>query len=911
MSLCLAISMIWSVHGQTTLEPTLTPSFSPSAELTMSPSLTPSETPTLSPTVTPTMTPTLKPTDFMSQYQLFAIVGGYECSQALFYGPAQITTAGSDDNHPYYLCTAPSYGTVDHNEWLQIVTTDGDQEVFRIFWHFSTPKTLSAHFVNAYQSGEDVSYRVVDTAGVAGGLAGQNYYYNGTWRYSSTSSITAFRFGVDVTTFGFSSANGVWGAGQGVIDGNNAKISARFWGQGNFRGSDYDNCRAIYVNGTVYSNSYLYSKSFFYLRKEQPNPTAAPTRKPSLPPTLLPSYVPTRLPTVSPSAVPTIAPSGPTAAPTVFEESYELYAIIGGNQCAEALYYGPSPITTSGSADGHAYYLSTATDFGTLPHSSWLQIVTSNGVNELFRIYWIFSSEKTLSKRFVNAYYLGETVTYKVVDTSGMAGSVGQEYVYSGIWWFSDDSAMSSSRFSVSSSTLGFSMEYGVWGGGNGKIDGSGNVPGTFWGQGNFQSTDAASCGLVYANGIAYSLYAKTSASFLYVVKSGSNRPSQMPSVAPTISLSPSMRPTPSPSAVPTASPTTEFPSSLVMTNQISFANVTVNRTLSENAVDAILTTVANTLNVQKSQVSLTNYSWSSATAVVAAAATPSFVLRGREDDRSRSLMMEVMAEGSVLVVETQTTVAVQDYPTFRNNATALYTYLSTTLTSAVTQGSFVNELKTQATALSVPELTTATAQGVSSSYVEVINIPPTASPTRKPDSSSSSSSKKNMTMIIIIVIVAVVGGLAAISVIACLAASSCKASSSSSPPNEGRVGTSRSRQMVEMLDGMDGEASVASMNSRPRLAASAPPAFPPGRHGQRAPVQSNAGGIHASAGSTRGSGASVTREAEAEARGEAEVVTVSEAQLLPRYHPDLADAVYTTEVQVIVPSRSSQSQAI
>ena len=97
----------------------------------------------------------------------------------------------------------------------------------------------------------------------------------------------------------------------------------------------------------------------------------------------------------------------------------QLFAVIGATQCAENLYYGPQSISKSGSADGQRpYYLSTATSSKNIPHTDWIQVVTSDGTTELFRIYWTFSTARTLAEHFSTAVSSGESVSYRIVDTA-------------------------------------------------------------------------------------------------------------------------------------------------------------------------------------------------------------------------------------------------------------------------------------------------------------------------------------------------------------------------------------------------------------------------------------------------------------------------------------------------------------
>lgn len=200
-------------------------------------------------------------------------------------------------------------------------------------------------------------------------------------------------------------------------------------------------------------------------------PSVAPSRKPSVTPTRSPSVAPSKLPTRSPSKATT--------------DDYELFAVIGGAECAEGLYYGPSTLSASGSADGHAFYFWTKAPYAMIEHAKWLQVVTSDGSNELFRIYWTFADYKTLSQRFISAPTTGQVVSYLVLDTAGLLGVVDKEYSYSGSWRYSNNASISGSEFNVLTSTLAFSRDDGVWGAGSGTVDGNGAMKASFWGQGN------------------------------------------------------------------------------------------------------------------------------------------------------------------------------------------------------------------------------------------------------------------------------------------------------------------------------------------------------------------------------------------------------------------------------------------
>ena len=114
----------------------------------------------------------------------------------------------------------------------------------------------------------------------------------------------------------------------------------------------------------------------------------------------------------------------------------ELFAIIGGTNCAEQLSFGNQPILPSGSADGqHPYFLSTS---AVPAHTSWTQIVTSDGITELFRIYWSFSTAKTVTDRIASAVRKGEAVSTVEVGV-GRVGDVRRGSAECAIAWAAGD----------------------------------------------------------------------------------------------------------------------------------------------------------------------------------------------------------------------------------------------------------------------------------------------------------------------------------------------------------------------------------------------------------------------------------------------------------------------------------------
>lgn len=225
--------------------------------------------------------------------------------------------------------------------------------------------------------------------------------------------------------------------------------------------------------------------------------------------------------------------------------------MLGESACAEALYYGFSAITLFGSVDGqHASFLSTGTLGRNVPHKHWLQVVTSNGVTELFRIYWTFSTERTLAGHITTATSRGVDVTYLVMTPSG------ERFTYSGSWWFSSASLITASMFDVGAVSCCLSASDGVWGAGSGRIDAGGNsftIAPFFWGVGNWNGADASECQKVYMNGQVYN-YGGNIKTFMYY--RGVQPPTPTPSSSP--SPSPTHLPTPSPTPLLSFAPSPE-----------------------------------------------------------------------------------------------------------------------------------------------------------------------------------------------------------------------------------------------------------------------------------------------------------------------------------------------------------------
>jgi hypothetical protein len=109
----------------------------------------------------------------------------------------------------------------------------------------------------------------------------------------------------------------------------------------------------------------------------------------------------------------------------------------------------------------------------------------------------------------------GEVVNYVLEDVSG------NTYYYNNILWrFSNNAGSLSSKFASQYTGCCFSSDDGLWGAGTSTVDGNGNQPLNFWGQGNFNSGDSQS-NSVYRDG---SLISSDGTSLMYIKIRG-NKP--------------------------------------------------------------------------------------------------------------------------------------------------------------------------------------------------------------------------------------------------------------------------------------------------------------------------------------------------------------------------------------------------
>lgn len=262
--------------------------------------------------------------------KLFARLNSTACAERLPYGNLAVGTGGTTNGQfDAYLSTLGS--NTLHSMWMQVVM-NGGEELFRIFYHFKSTKTVAERFANAVANGEAVDFEVYHT---------QNnnayYSYRGvTWRFSSSSGITVSSFS-DSGTRLFSLDDGVWGAGSFTLDGNihfSDRLPGDFWGVGvwNTLSSEAVQCSKVYVKGQPieYPNAktLLYTGMMSPTRAPTAMPSVSPTRSPSYSPTIRPTPAPSEKPTISPSAAPSIRPTlSPSASPSrspTAEPSYSM-----------------------------------------------------------------------------------------------------------------------------------------------------------------------------------------------------------------------------------------------------------------------------------------------------------------------------------------------------------------------------------------------------------------------------------------------------------------------------------------------------------------------------------------------------------------------------------------------------------
>ena len=123
-----------------------------------------------------------------------------------------------------------------------------------IHWDFGTTRTLKDHLLAAIPSGTNVSFTVDDR------VNNVTQSYSADWQFSNSAGVP------DVNGSGtnFSSDDGIWGAGAGVLQGNCGGCNAAMeYGIANCDSGD-STCNRVWVNGTYTSQSDV--RSYIYMK---------------------------------------------------------------------------------------------------------------------------------------------------------------------------------------------------------------------------------------------------------------------------------------------------------------------------------------------------------------------------------------------------------------------------------------------------------------------------------------------------------------------------------------------------------------------------------------------------------------------------------------------------------------------
>jgi hypothetical protein len=177
---------------------------------------------------------------------LFAVTGASKCAESLPYGPSSLTESSSP-----YVSTQLKH--MLHTEWQQNLTTSAGSTL-SIIWQFADLKTLQDRFQTAVATGEPVTWTI--------SYAGSTYSKSGTWRFSSGAGNMLSRFAGSGSRF--SSDDGLWGAGSGVVNGDGSNYPSEFWGHGILQTND-GSCRNVYLGSSSPSNGLTVSRNLMYV----------------------------------------------------------------------------------------------------------------------------------------------------------------------------------------------------------------------------------------------------------------------------------------------------------------------------------------------------------------------------------------------------------------------------------------------------------------------------------------------------------------------------------------------------------------------------------------------------------------------------------------------------------------------
>ncbi len=238
-----------------------------------------------------------------------------------------------------------------------------------------------------------------------------------------------------------------------------------------------------------------------------------------------------------------------------------------------------------------------------------------------------------------------------------------------------------------------------------------------------------------------------------------SGKPSSVPTMAPSNSRAPTNTLAPTntnvPTCAPTIAPSNQVSAILSFDTTMSLTGLTSN-TLDVTAQTAIITAAANVMVIDEDNIAISDVTISS--------------LRQRR--LAKIGLVATYSASVTLTVEINTV----DY--FTTNATAVYTSLSSSLSSAQQNGNFATYIRTAATTLGASTLSAVSVSSLSVSAVSVIN-PPTYAPSGAPSTKSSNSTS------LAIIIGAAAGGFALIVIlIAMIYFCCCKKSPTNPQPS-------------------------------------------------------------------------------------------------------------------------------
>jgi hypothetical protein len=429
---------------------------------------------------------------------LFAVTTASQCAEGLPYGPNTIT----DSTTSAYVSTV--HKDTWHTQWQQVLDPGGGGTVVSITWDFTIAKTVAQRFESAVVGGEAVTWTV--------SYGGSTRVLSGTWRFSSNAAYNGVsmlrRFESQGSSF--SSDDGLWGAGSGIVNGDGGARPADFWGHGNTNSVD-SLCATVYLGSSSSTQSALMNR--VYVLATPPPP-----------------------PSPSPPPPPSPAPYSPGVL------SRDMFTVTTASQCAEGLPYGPNTITDSTTSA----YVSTV--YKDTWHTQWQQVLDPGGGGTVVSITWDFTIAKTVAQRFESAVVGGEAVTWTV-------SYGGSTRVLSGTWRFSSTAGSMLSRFESQGSS--FSSDDGLWGAGTGIVNGDGGArPADFWGHGNWQSGDLSTCATVYLGSSSSTQSALMNRMYVLAILPPPPSPSPPPSPPPLPSPPP-----PPPSPLPSPSPPPPPPS--------------------------------------------------------------------------------------------------------------------------------------------------------------------------------------------------------------------------------------------------------------------------------------------------------------------------------------------------------------